>query len=128
MNKASLEAIHRFIKTVADDYAVHSECDCIIVHTYYSIDADAYNQDGEVINRKGRRLDYSLTIYRGARGWIKANYDNVNHCWISDDFTRGFKKTNPSAAYCCARTIDGLAGDIKTYRSAVAAIRGNWCK
>jgi len=66
----------------------------------------------------------SITVHKLNTGrWIRAHWNNSHNQWQSSDLSAGFSRVNRQACYCFARTLEGLAGDIKTYRSAVDAVR-----
>jgi hypothetical protein len=55
--------------------------------------------------------------------WMLAHWSEMHSQWQSSDFSAFFAKHNPQAVYCFARSLESLAGDIKTYKSATAAIK-----
>lgn len=57
--------------------------------------------------------------------WVVATWNARNQKYESTDLSPRFAKANPSALYCYARTLDALVrhGDVRTYRSALDAVR-----
>jgi len=116
MNKRSISAIEKALKDNGEeDNKIYTEDNRVEITLYCS----GTDEDGEFSFVTGVIHVHKLKDGR----WMRAHWSTKNLEWQSSDFTHGYAKINPNACYCFARTLEALAGDIKTYPSAIKAIR-----
>lgn len=122
MNAHTQKAIEAALKASGSDDFTIDDSDGLKITAF--IECDGYTDPDGYEVQAGRFMDFEIESHQLGNGrWMLAHWSERHSQWQSSDFSASFAKYNPQAVYCFSRSIEGLAGDIKTYRSATEAVK-----
>lgn len=108
-----ITAVRSLLDRDTHDYDITSGEDFINVTTYYAPNSD-------------RHVEHEIGVHKLQSGhWILAEWSELHSQWQSRDISKSFRRANAGTriVYACARSPEGLAGMVRTYPSAAAAVR-----